>query len=151
MSRAKAPEARTGNANGPAGPPAPAPENVLSPAPIPDPPDHLGPIGRRYWRDVWEAGAKVYRPETDAAVIDRYCSLQERRIKFLRVLESDGYTTVGSQGQTVAHPAAKLLSDVETKLTPLEDRLGLSPEARIRLGLAVTETKSRLDAFLEDE
>lgn len=150
MSRRKAPHLREGNPREGSSTPAPSPENIAPVPPAPEPPSHLGPIGRRYWEDLWVAGAEVYNRQTDAASIDRYCSLQERRIKFLRLLEDEGYTTVGSQGQTVAHPAAKLLTDVEAKLTPLEDRLGLNPDSRMRLGIAAIETKSRLDAFMED-
>lgn len=149
MSRRKAPDQRQGNPRESTSPAAPEPENVLPVPPAPEPPQHLGPIARRYWERLWDAGAEVYNRETDAPAIDRYCSLQERRIKFLRILEAEGYTTVGSQGQTVAHPAAKLLTDVEAKLTPLEDRLGLNPDARLRLGISAIETKSKLDAFME--
>ncbi len=132
--------------------PAPAPPtNILPAPPTPEAPEHLGPVGRRIWAEVWTAGRKAYVPETDAYIIERYSSLHERRAQLLSVLESEGFTTTGSQGQTVAHPAAKILDSVETKLTSLEDRLGLNPEARLRLGIAAVEHKSRLDAFLDDE
>ena len=99
---------------------------------------------------MWAAGGESYRPESDTYVVERYASLQERRLHLLRTLTAEGFTTVGSQGQLVAHPAARLLSDVESKLTPLEDRLGLSPESRLRLGLSTIEHESRLDAFLKE-
>jgi len=103
------------------------------------------------WNTIWEAGGDFYVAATDAHIIERYVSLQVRRAKLLATLEHEGYVTVGSQGQDVAHPAARLVLDIEGKLPPLEDRLGLSPEARLRLGLAAAETKSRLDKFREDE
>ncbi|MGZ4617205.1 MAG: hypothetical protein ACXV3F_00445 [Frankiaceae bacterium] len=43
---------------------------------------------------------------------------------------------------------AKLLHETERMLVPLTDRLGLSPESRIRLGLG---TASVLEEFLGPE
>lgn len=148
MSRRKAPHLRERHGEK-ASPDAPVPENVAEVPPAPAPPAHLGPVGRTYWEILWEAGAEAYNRVTDAPALDRYCSLQERRIKFLRLLETEGYTTTGSQGQVVAHPASRLLADVESKLTPLEDRLGLNPDSRMRLGIAAIEKKTKLDRFLE--
>lgn len=132
------------------------PTNVLALA-IPSPPPTFKELSRPYrlqaeslWTDIWTAGWGFYNEATDRYVIERYVSLQVRRAHLMARLELDGYITEGSQGQDVAHPAARLLLDVEGKLPALEDRLGLSPEARLRLGLAVAETKSRLDAFREE-
>ena len=44
-----------------------------------------------------------------------------------------------------------MLSEVEGRLGPIEDRLGLNPEARLRLGIAAVEHQSRLDRFLDEE
>ncbi len=55
----------------------------------------------------------------------------------------------GSTGQVVVHPAARMVSDLEGRLATLEDRLGLNPEARLRLGITAVEHRSKLDAFLE--
>ena len=43
-----------------------------------------------------------------------------------------------------------MVNDLEGKLTTLEDRLGLNPEARLRLGITAVEHKTRLDAFLSE-
>jgi len=45
--------------------------------------------------------------------------------------------------------ADRLIAEVDSKLQSLEDRLGLNPEARIRLGIATVEQKSRLQEFLD--
>lgn len=129
----------------------PPPENMAGRPDIPPVPSSLGSVGERVWFEVWEAGGEAYNPVTDAYIVERYASLQERRQSLMEMLSAEGYVTVGSQGQVVAHPAARLLQDVESKLLPLEDRLGLSPEARIRLGIGALEHKSRLDLFREQE
>ena len=119
------------------------------PMPMPDPPSGLGPFGVSLWADVWTMGAGVYQP-TDLQVIARYCSLSERRHTLLGLVEADGWLTTGSTGQMVVHPAARMVADIEGRLTTLEDRLGLNPEARMRLGLTGAELKTKLDAFLAD-
>ena len=67
------------------------------------------------------------------------------------VVELEGWLSVGSTGQQVVHPAAKLLQDIETKLVPLEDRLGLNPESRLRLGISSVESQSKLATFLQQK
>ena len=116
---------------------------------MPDPPSGLGPFGVALWTDVWTLGAGVYQP-TDLQVISRYRSLSERRHTLLSLVEAVGWLTTGSTGQTVVHPAARMVDVIEGRLTTLEDRLWLNPEARLRLGITAVEHQSRLDAFLSD-
>jgi len=120
-----------------------------APSPMPDPPPSLGNVGAGYWIEVWTAGAGVYQP-TDTYVIERYCSLQERRRNLMDLVEAQGWLTTGSTGQVVVHPAARMVADIEGRLSSLEDRLGLNPEARLRLGITAVEHQSRLDAFLSE-
>ena len=120
-----------------------------TPLPMPDPPSTLGAIGRTCWANVWTLGAGVYQP-TDYNVVERYCSLHERRHQLLVLVEDEGWLTTGSTGQVVVHPAAKMVSDIEGRLSTLEDRLGLNPEARLRRGIPAVDHQSRLDAFLSE-
>jgi P27 family predicted phage terminase small subunit len=130
--------------------PAPVePENIAPRLPVPPVPAHLGSEGTAVWHAVWAAGGEAYSPLTDAYVIERYATLHERRSELMKMLEEDGLTSVGSTGQTVLHPAARFLGDVEKALSSLEDKLGLNPESRIRLGIAAVEKESKLDAFLK--
>ena len=119
------------------------------PLPVPDAPATLGPIGASCWTNVWTLGAGVYQP-TDVNVIERYCSLHERRHRLLVLVEAEGWLTTGSTGQVVVHPAARMVNDLEGRLATLEDRLGLNPEARLRLGITAVEQQTRLSAFLSE-
>jgi P27 family predicted phage terminase small subunit len=157
MTKAKAPSERQGNNN--TGSLAEKKQALkatnINTALVPELPSAFDLLDDEYleratnlWVEVWSMGNGFYR-ETDAHIIERYVTLQMRRAVLMAQL-SNSYTTIGSQGQEVAHPAARLLNDVEGKLPGLEDRLGLNPDARLRLGLAVAETKSKLDAFIEE-
>ena len=115
----------------------------------PPPPATLRPEAHAYWAAVWEAGQNAYDGRTDAGIIERYCETRARRDELLALLERDGYVTLGSQGQTVAHPAARLLDIADGRLQALEDRLGLNPEARIRLNISLVEGNSKLEEFLK--
>lgn len=90
------------------------------------------------WRAVWAAGAGAYHPATDRFVIERYCSLHDRRAEMLAVIEADGLTTEGSTGQVVMHPALRHVESTEKEMRAIEAVLGLSLEARLRLGLAAS-------------
>jgi len=116
--------------------------------PIPDPPGTLGPYGSNLWTRLWTLGRGVYA-ETDTMIVERYCSLSERRRTLLAVLADEGFLTQGSTGQTVAHPAARLVAEVESRLGPIEDRLGLSPESRLALGVNALAHRDALTAFIE--
>ena len=143
MSRPKPAASRQGN----------SPNKVTIPratslVPVPDPPGTRGPYGANLWRQLWESGRGVYAP-TDSYILERYCNLSDRRRLLLAVLEDEGFLGVGSQGQVVAHPAARLVTVVESRLGPIEDRLGLSPESRMALGLTAIAHQDRLTTFLE--
>jgi P27 family predicted phage terminase small subunit len=115
-------------------------------------PANLGRHGKEVWRDIWQAGAGAYLPATDGYVIERYCELHDRRAAMLAEVEADGYTAVGSTGQTVAHPLLTHITAVERQMSGIEASLGLNLEARLRLGLAAGQVKKQsLDSFLDDE
>jgi len=129
MSRAKAPEDRAGNSRLPAPTDAPIVDTEWS---TPEAPDGYSGRALGLWADVWSLGGPegVYHAVADYGLVQRYVDLMLRREKMSAVLEAEGYTVVGSQGQDVMHPAARILSDIEGRLIPVEDRLGLSPQAR---------------------
>lgn len=144
--RPKAPDARQGHPRTSLAPVTPSATPLAQFKP--EAPEHFGDVATEIWDLVWDYGAKVYQP-ADRVIIARYCELQQRRYEMVHALERDGFFSVGSQGQLVQHPAARILSDIESKLVPLEDRLGLSPESRARLNISTAEAETKLSAFLK--
>lgn len=148
MSRKKHPDDRAGRTTTVV--PEPPPRSVSEAPPAPD---HLTEVGRAAWVALWELGAAgAYAPAADAFIIDRYATAVQRRADLLRVIQSEGYLTEGSQGQQVLHPAARLLRDVEADMRKDEKELGLTPVARFTLQglvLGVEQSKSKLEQFLE--
>ncbi|MGD9705230.1 MAG: phage terminase small subunit P27 family [Acidimicrobiia bacterium] len=117
-----------------------------TPSAPPAPPQPLSPAALVVYESVWSA-SPGYKP-TDARVIARYADLTARRSEMLAILAVEGWTCPGGSGQPVAHPLAKIVDATEGKLSTLEDRLGLSPESRIRLGLGPVAPVSKLTAFM---
>ena len=124
------------------------PIDHAEPFEAPPAPAVLSEVAASVWLAVWNAGREAYNLKTDSYAIERYSEMQARRAKLLGELDEEGWTTTGSTGNLVAHPAAKLLDSVDGKLLALEDRLGLSPESRLRLGIATVEKESKLRDFL---
>ena len=89
--KSKPPDQRTGHPRT-----AKAVELVGPAVEIPEPPAHLGTVGRMVWYEVWEIGAPggAYQL-SDRLVIERYAVLQERREAFLDTIAMDGWTTLG--------------------------------------------------------
>ena len=52
---------------------------------------------------------------------------------------------LGSQGQPVANPLARVVLGYDAEIRQLEDRLGLSPRARANLGISVGEAVKKLE------
>src|SRR5690606_8259375 len=90
---------------------------------------------------VWSAGMGAYSPETDRNVILRYCELHDRRAELLAQIETDGYMPEGYNGQPVIHPALRFVESTEKELRAIEDAIGFTPEARLRLGLVAAEAR----------
>ena len=143
MSRPKPVEHRQGHANV-------TELKPHAPVAIPSPPKSFAALGKKLWNEIWEAGKTAYQT-TDAHIIERYVSLLVRRRELLDLIELEGWLSLGSTGQQIIHPAAKLLQETETKLVPLEDRLGLNPESRLRLGISSVESQSKLASFLQQK
>lgn len=151
MSRIKHPDKREGNPRHALTPTPPPPTNLI-PVEVPECPVDLGTAGSHLWAELWTFGHGAYNPRSDRHVVARYCQLTERRADMLARLDDEGWTTTGSQGQEVAHPLARMIEALEQRLVTLEDRLGLNPEARIRLNIQSENLrKSALDAFLDEE
>jgi P27 family predicted phage terminase small subunit len=160
MTRAKRPEDRTGHANigtlavqaakkaAHAGDPDPV---FHLPADVPPVPGYLDGYGAAIYLHLWCASGLPYSALTDRYAIESYAEQRSRRRQLLGILAREGYIVPGSNEQPVPHPAAKLLESVERALRAGEDRLGLNPDARMRLGIAEVEVKSYLDALVDED
>lgn len=102
------------------------------------------------WDDLWASPLASEIKGTDMPALRRCFEWRDeqvrcrRRAKALRKLATGEPMVPGSKGQPVANPlfdVAKAADDealaIETRIVALEDRLALSPKARLTLGVTV--------------
>jgi P27 family predicted phage terminase small subunit len=151
MSAKKSPEERLRNGDGDLEKNAELVANVdwVTPAP----PEGMGAESVDLWNEVWLLGGPdgIYHAIADRGLVQRYVELIARRDEMQNILGAEGYVATGSGGQDVQHPAARILSDIEGRLIAVEDRLGLSPQARHTILIGRTKAKSAFEKWNEEE
>ena len=115
----------------------------------------LLPPASRYWlkqtRDAWadywgSALAQIVEEDTDGPAIRRLFNLNDERERAYRGYRQDRLV-IGSQGQRVINPLARVMSALDAEIRQLEDRLGLTPKARLQLGITYGEAAKSLEAL----
>jgi len=69
----------------------------------------------------------------DLITIGRYCQLWDRREKMVCDIEENGYFQKTQSGYEQVRPCVGVLNTCETEMLKLEDRFGLSPNARAKI------------------
>lgn len=89
------------------------------------------------WRAYWGSDvARAADPVSDLPALERLFTLYDERERASSAYRRRRMLT-GSTGQPVVNPAAKLLKDFDAEIRQLEDRFGLSPKARLMLGVTL--------------
>lgn len=98
------------------------------------------------WNDVWADNvmAAIYNPGTDLQPLYRLFGLRDDRERFRRAVRRKPLVD-GSKGQPVTNPLAKLIPSLDRDILALEDRFGLSPKARLMLGVTLARAGASLD------
>ncbi|HSW41312.1 MAG TPA: P27 family phage terminase small subunit [Patescibacteria group bacterium] len=87
------------------------------------------------WRAYWASPlARAAQIDTDTPAIERLFGLRDERERMSRVVRRSR-VVLGSAGQPRANPLYAQITAFDAEIRQLEDRLGLSPIARLRLGV----------------
>ena len=121
----------------------------------PAPPSGLLKASREQWVAFWGSPvAKLVDLDSDMPALFRLFELVDDCSRYRASIRKTPFVE-GSQGQQVRNPYLKDLQTAQAELRQLEDRFGLSPRARLSLGVALGEAKRSLsdlaDAFTSDE
>lgn len=109
---------------------------AVAPEPIPPPPDGLSPATEALWDRVWRSEVAVHWDrESDLHVVERWAAAVEEADRLRRAIRRAGRLTMGSVGQLRPSPLYRLLELELKTIEHAEDRLGMSPMGRLRLGL----------------
>lgn len=100
---------------------------------------------REAWDRFWSSNvAELVETDSDLGAVLRWAELLDEReraasaFRSLRLVE-------GSQGQLVLNPLWGVVRSCDTELRALEDRLGMTPKARLQLGVTFGEAGKSLD------
>jgi len=107
---------------------------------LPAPAPHWGGSTTEAWNDFWSsplAGPQVMKP-TDAPALRRLFDLRDRLTKAFDEMDLEPIV-VGSTGQPTMSPWAAEIHRLEGAVSKLEDKFGLTPLARLKLGVTFEE------------
>jgi P27 family predicted phage terminase small subunit len=111
----------------------------------PDPPAGLLKTVRDSWPRFWASElAQLVQPATDLPALERLWTLYDERMRALRGYRRQRLVR-GSTGQMVLSPLAAAMKAFDSEIRALEDRFGLTPMARLRLGVALGEAARSLE------
>jgi P27 family predicted phage terminase small subunit len=112
---------------------------------VPPAPRGLLKATREAWAAFWSSpvAAAVDRV-SDLPAVERLFELRDERQRCWRAVRSERLV-VGSKGQVAINPLARRVSTLDREITALEDRFGLSPLARLKLGVQFHEAARSLE------
>ena len=97
------------------------------------------------WDRLWSSDvATVLDLRSDMESVLRWAALLDERERTFRAFRRNRLVA-GSMGQLVLNPLWAVVRACDTELRALEDRIGLSPKARLQLGITYGEAAKSLD------
>jgi len=109
--------------------------------PAPKAPGGLGAPARSVWRAYWRSQVSAAADrDADMHRIDRWIKAVDEYDKVLEVFRKTRLVK-GSTGQPVLNPLSAYLSALEGQISRAEHELGLTPMARLRLGITYGEAQ----------
>jgi hypothetical protein len=104
--------------------------------PLPKPASgRLLQVTKNAWVEFWSSQiSTIVDARSDAPALRRLFLLYDERERALRAYQAERMTE-GSMGQMVVNPFAKEVASLDARIVVLEDRFGLTPHARLKLGV----------------
>lgn len=117
---------------------------------IPPAPRGLLRVTVERWEAYWASSiGQLADPETDLPAIQRLYSLYDERERAYRSYRKRRVVK-GSTGQPVINPAWKQVPIMDAEIRQLEDRLGLTPQSRLKLGVTFGAAARSLEDLNRD-
>jgi P27 family predicted phage terminase small subunit len=101
---------------------------------------------REAWGEFWTHPISTITEDSDLPALWRMFDLRDERERSRRAIRKAGRLVEGSQGQLVLNPLLRQMQVLDAEIRALEDRFGLSPLARLRLGITFGEFSKTLQA-----
>jgi hypothetical protein len=121
-----------------------APASACPPAPHPATGPKLYAETVELWASFWASDVAGAVTPADRPALVRLFRAYDERERYARKVRKDPLST-GSQGQPILHPFTKELARLDSLIGSLEDRFGLTPRARLGLGLQATGLRKSVE------
>lgn len=119
-------------------------------AAVPDPPPGLLKTSRDRWRGFLSSEvARALDLASDLPALERWIKATDEYDRVAKVVKKSRVVR-GSMGQPVAHPLLGYLSQLEGQISKAEAAFGMTPIARLRLGIALGEAARSLESLNEE-
>lgn len=116
----------------------------------PPPPAGIQAKAKRIWADFWAADvAQAVSVPGDLGRLHRWIWLWDEWLRMKKIADEQPFV-IGSTGQPVISPATKRMEKIEEQLARAETEFGLTPLARLKLGLTAAQgelTVAQLNAI----
>jgi P27 family predicted phage terminase small subunit len=110
----------------------------------PPPPKGLLSGSRKRWEEFWRSDvSQTVDRASDMGKLERWIRAVDEYERVLKVFKT-ARLVKGSTGQPTLNPLASYLSTLEAQICKAEDAYGMSPIARLKLGIALGEAHKSL-------
>lgn len=121
---------------------------------MPTAPAGLSGSAAEQWQQLWGSPLAATFVDSDVPALARLFELRDERMRSLRAARR-ARLVAGSKGQPRLSPLLGYIAQLDAEIRALEDRFGLTPRARLTLGITLGEAHrslAQLNAdFLEQE
>jgi P27 family predicted phage terminase small subunit len=114
---------------------------------VPSADDRWRVVTLERWQDFWLSPLAQQVEQSDHGSLRRLFGLYDELDRLWEAVEETGRVVVGSQGQPRPNPLFKQIEAFQAEARQLEDRFGLSPLARLRLGITFADAAASLDGL----
>jgi P27 family predicted phage terminase small subunit len=115
---------------------------------VPQPPTGLSPERISDWHRYFGSQLAGLVQDTDMSAVRRLWGYYQQHDE-LTAIFAKSRLVAGSTGQPRMNPAADALLKLETAILRLENELGLTPSARLRLGITYADATNSLEKLTE--
>jgi hypothetical protein len=117
---------------------------------VPDPNETWGDTTMADWETYWRSDvAKLATPESMPSLYRLFDDYDERRTLFIGIRKS-GARLVGTRDRPRANELYRVIAGLDAEIRQLEDRFGLSPLAKLQLGVAFGDAARSLERMNAD-
>lgn len=104
---------------------------------------------REAWTTFWRDGIAKLTQAADAEPLRRLFCLYDARERTWRLFVKNPYVR-GSKGQQVLNPMGTFSLTLDARIERLEQAFGITPKARLQLGITFGEAKKSLEDLARD-